>query len=499
MPSEPVPALFQTYFYCAIGLAVIVSLIAVFLYRREVRRNMGTRNPATGVLTVPESKPAHGPRVRPTIDYAVTERRLKIRLSLVYSAAILGVVALAVWTRFFAGQTTLIRGSIMFLMWRGALGSPVAFALSAALFAAIGIPLLAIVVAWSWRRAAVVFVLYVTVWAADAFGVMTGLYGWSMANWASTLVLAQCSLIGLVALEPFLLLALTGNRRVRAVVPMTMAGSLVFCAMLVGAAFLFPAPGHLISRLSAGAGLALAALLVCWGFLRVLARLYERKAYSDRQLLVDCWSLMIILYVFARLGETPGTPQLLIASAFLVFLVYRLFIQAALRLLTGSIQRPPNRRLLLLRTFGFQRRTERIFDAIGERWRFHGSVLMIAGTDLAARTISPDNYLSFLVRRLRSRFIGTEADLQRNLELLDDRPDPDGRYRINELFCDDGTWYQGVVALIDRADLVLMDLRGFGPNHRGCVFELQQSVERGPAGQVVLVVDDTTDRNSSIR
>jgi tetratricopeptide (TPR) repeat protein len=507
MPSEPVPLVFQLYFYSAIVMTVLVSLSAIVLYRRAVRRNMLTSDASDPVLptTAVDDAAVRAFPTGPSGNYAVAEHRLKIRLALIYSAAILGIALLAVWIRFFSGNTTLIRGSIMFMMWRGYLGSSLAAVLSAALVAAIGIPLLAVLLAWNWRRAAAVFVVYVGVWAVITFALLIVLHGWSTANWAGTLVLAQFFLVGIIAPQPFLLLLITGNRRVRAVAPMTLAGSLVFCAVVLGAFFLTPevyrlqlVPTQVLKSLGHSGALFIIAgalaLFVCWCLLLLLARLYERKVYSDRQLLVDCWSLVIILYVFARLGETPGTPQLLIAIGFIGFLVYRLLIQIALLLLVPGIERPPNRRLLLLRTFGFQKRTEGLFDAIGQRWRFHGAVLMIAGTDLAARTINPADYLRFLGRRLRHRFIRTNADLQRNLERLDDLPDPDGRYRINELFCGDHTWYKALVALLDRADVVLMDLRGFGPNNSGCVFELQQLVERGPVGQVFLTVDDTTDR-----
>ena len=376
MPSEPVPALFQLYFYSALVMTVLVSLIAVVLYRRAVRRNMlASDNPNQALpISSKDSAESRAFAVGPASEYAVAEHRLKIRLALIYSGAILGVVLLAVWIRFFQWEHYLIAGSIMFMMWRGACGSGVAFALSAALLAAIGIPHLAVLLVWTWRRAAVVFVLYVGVWAACAFALAIVLNGWSIAEWASTLVLAQLFLIFLIAPQPFLLLLLTGNRRVRAVGPMTLAGSLVFCAALLGTFFLIPeayrlqlASAQVGNSLGRWGGLVITAgiavlfviglLWVSWHFLRLLANLYESKAYSDRQLLVDCWSLMVILYVFARLGETPGTPRVLIALAFIVFFVYRLSIQVALRLLVPRIERPPNRRLLLLRTFGFQGRT----------------------------------------------------------------------------------------------------------------------------------------------
>jgi len=508
VPSQPIPFGFQLYFYSSIVIAVLFSLVAIVLHRRVVRQNMiavGQSDAVPPTTAIDREAALRVLPAGPMSDYSTAETRLKRRLVVIYGAAIFGVTLLAAWIRFFTGNTTLIRGSIMFMMWQGYLGRFGALAVSGALFAAIGIPLLAVLLAWSWWRAAAVFVLHVSVWAAAAFTIIVVFFGWRQADWASTLVLAQVYLIGLIAPQPFLLLLLTGNRRVRAVAPMTLAGSLVLCGALLGMfsltvetyrlhwlpAKLLELLGHSGTLFVMAGGIA---LFVCWCLLRLLGNLYAKKVYSDCQMLVDCWSLVMIMYVFARLGETPGTPKLFIASAFVLFFVYSVLIHAALRLFLRGIERPPNRRLLLLRTFGFQKRTERLFDGIGQRWRFHGPVLMIAGTDLAARTINPDDYLRFLSRRLSQRFIKTAEDLERNLERLDDRPDPDGRYRINELFCADRTWYQALVGLLDRADVVLMDLRGFGPKNSGCVFEIQQLVERGPEGRMFLVVDDTTDR-----
>ena len=502
MRSEPVPLIFQFYLYGAIALALLVSLIAVASYRRAVSRNMLMKAGPSPAHRTPSSPTVrtHVP-VEPSVDYTDAARRLNLRLTMIYGTAFLVVSAFAVWIRFFTGNSFLIRGSTVFTIWRVFLGGPVALIVSSTLFAAVGIPILAVLLAWHWRRAAVIFVLYVGSWATVAFALLVARQGLDMADFARTMVVGQLYLIGLVAPLPFLLLLVTGNRRVRAVIPMTLAGSFIFCALLVAGLLV---PGAVLPSLAPRlwavrplylACLPLISLLVCWRALRVLARFYENKFYSDRQLLADCLSLVVILYVFARLGETPGTAQVLIGIGFIVFCIYRTLVEIALRCAAPPLVRPAPRRLLLLRTFGFRKRTERLFDTIAERWRFHGPVLMIAGPDLAVRTINPADYIRFLSRRLRDRFVNTAGDLQRGVDTLDELPDPDGRYRVNELFCRDDTWQQALIALLDRADVVLMDLRGFSVDNRGCLYELERLVERGPAGQVFLIVDGTTDRS----
>jgi hypothetical protein len=151
--------------------------------------------------------------------------------------------------------------------------------------------------------------------------------------------------------------------------------------------------------------------------------------------------------------------------------------------------------LLLLRVFGFQQRTEKLFDSVAQRWRFRGTVKMIAGTDLAVRTIDPEDTIAFVGGRLRSRFVRNAADLRSRLEETEEARDPDGRFRVTEFFCHDDTWRPTLTALLLRSDVVLMDLRSFSENNSGCIFELRQLAEQERLAHTLFVVDSTTDVN----
>ncbi len=119
---------------------------------------------------------------------------------------------------------------------------------------------------------------------------------------------------------------------------------------------------------------------------------------------------------------------------------------------------------------------------------------MIAAPDVVARTVDPSDFLEFATGRLHARFVKSAGDLESRLSRLDGDPDPDGRYRVNELCCQSDTWRAAVVGLMDRADAVLMDLRDFSKKRAGCAFELQALGQRLDASRLVLTVDDTTDR-----
>ena len=148
--------------------------------------------------------------------------------------------------------------------------------------------------------------------------------------------------------------------------------------------------------------------------------------------------------------------------------------------------------MLLLRVFGYQTRTESLFDHVAQRWRFRGPVQLVAGLDLARRAVDPDDMLAFVNGRLGDRYVAAPAELPGRLAAIDVARDPDGRYRVNEVYCRADTWRPAVRALLGVSDTVLMDLRGFSARSVGCRFELEQLVRCVPADRIVLICDRTT-------
>ena len=78
---------------------------------------------------------------------------------------------------------------------------------------------------------------------------------------------------------------------------------------------------------------------------------------------------------------------------------------------------------------------------------------------MARGRFEPDELLDFLSGRLASAYITSRADVDRRLAGHDLRPDPEGRYRVNEFFCRADTWQPTVTKLMEQSDLVAMDLR----------------------------------------
>ena len=104
--------------------------------------------------------------------------------------------------------------------------------------------------------------------------------------------------------------------------------------------------------------MALPAGYLCWLSLSGLARGYRRKSFSDIQMVVDSWMFVAVMFM---LPWTPGPTAALLGL--LVFVAYRLVVAAGLALWPLAAERSPPR-LLVLRVFGFQKRTEDLYDRI---------------------------------------------------------------------------------------------------------------------------------------
>jgi hypothetical protein len=249
--------------------------------------------------------------------------------------------------------------------------------------------------------------------------------------------------------------------------------------------------GVLVPLLAASAWLA-------WRLLMRLASRYAAKRFSDLQLAHDAyWSLITAVVATAVLmlsfeEKTQRSMEWLALAAALAWLGWRL----AQRLARAWARRdapPQGPALLLLRVFKPSARSEGFADRLIARWRFVGPVWMIAGPDLAGALMEPDEFFVWIGGRLRERFIAAPAQVAERVAALDGARDPDGRFRVSELFCAETTWRDAVLALIARADVVLLDLREFTPQRAGTKFELVQLLRRAPLAKVRVLVDARAD------
>jgi hypothetical protein len=237
---------------------------------------------------------------------------------------------------------------------------------------------------------------------------------------------------------------------------------------------------------------ALLPWLIAWWPLRRLGRLlglaYARQWFSELMVVFTTVWAISLLERAVVVGSSAGFS----AVAMFWPLLWIPAVMGLYKAVQPRRGRPPT--LLVLRVFQRDAEVQSLFDHVIERWRLSGNTVMIAGTDLADRTIDADDIFTFLDRRLASRFIHAPADVAPRIAAFDMTPDLDGRYRVNECYCHDTTWQDALQALVRISDVVLMDLRGFQTHNAGCRYELDTLAQSPRVLRVVVLFDAQTDR-----
>jgi hypothetical protein len=288
------------------------------------------------------------------------------------------------------------------------------------------------------------------------------------------------------------------DRLQRILVPLAALALVIFgiAATLAGLVFaaLFDDWGGTGAALAVGLGLAFGA----WTARHVLgwvALAYDNKVFGESQFQVYAWMAAVAcIVIFAEVLLNPHvvlgeTRILTLAGATVVALVV---YSLALRWFVQPLG--VHRRLLVLRVFSHDERAqETVLEDLEYRWRFIGPIVLIGGTDYAQRTMDPSDAAHFL-RSLRvdDRFVTNGRELDRQLLAIDEAPDPDGRYRVNELFCGGSAWQEAVSKLLDSSEAVLVDLREYNDQRRGTKWELQLLKTHGALARTVLLIGDAT-------
>jgi hypothetical protein len=495
---------FGAFFYLVLLFAVSLTAtsLVMWLYRRRVLALMSSGSAAEADTPAPPAAPAFSraatvPLEPQALLNGSTERQRQLRQLLVLACGVFALVA---------GVVTTLSPEVV-LDTRAASAAPrsagvtlLLAVLDVLVIAALCMPLVLIGVSHPrfsrlyWRR----FVPWLLVVGTWRVGLAASGNEWHGVA-AGILILP---IIGVFVLVFYMAFA---RRHARQVAPLlgTLLG-IVMGALALGGALAFFGAEHCADSLPTQlllyflglmvfplAGLRAAQIAVRW-----LASGYAAKRFSDAQVQVGNWllcvtaisSLVVIDFDFSREQAGPWAPLVLLATAAAV-LAYGL----GLRRLQPW---PAPRSLLLLRVFAHDERGEKLLDETAYRWRFIGPIHMIAGPDMAQQSMEPHELLAFLSGRVQQQFVVSREQLQQRLTSLDEAPDPDQRFRVNELFCQGDIWKTAVDALVDRSDAVLLDLRGFTEQRRGTSHEIGLLAQRNLLHLTVCLVDKATDRDA---
>jgi hypothetical protein len=240
-------------------------------------------------------------------------------------------------------------------------------------------------------------------------------------------------------------------------------------------------------------GFLLGLMLSGW-LIAQIATWNQQGRLGDQSLLHNAiWGgTSVNLFLSFFLSAKPQHSSDLIEVVFLSclpFLAYLGVTKIGYYFLHVHFKPIPGKPILYLRVFGYSRRASRLADLLRARWRYRGSLRLIAARDLAGRVITPVTLRAFLLRRLKEFFIETQGDLERKIASLRSQRDRDGSFRTELFFCNGGSWRETVRRLMTESHGVVMDLRSFNRQNHGCVFELRTLLDFVAVSRIMLIVD----------
>lgn len=465
----------------AIALSAILGRIVAARYRKRVLELMTCGAPPPEAAHAVESSPGPRTDMRAPSSIAPAENaRARRRLATCFVAISVLIALSLAWFNLAFVYTDSNYGIAKVLT----LAMPYAW---------IAVPSLALLWRWpSWR----------SLLATIAYMSAAAILAWWRSNEQQNF-LTVAAWLGFTILPAFAALTITAAGRARVTGPYLFPGLLALCgASVISLDILdwlthsdaYGAIDGLVRVLGAFPTILLFAflpwILFGWPLARVwrlIGSAYRAKRFSEPIYLFGAYWLIALLVEAMASSHSVGLSALL-ALGFWLWIPAG--FAAARRWLAPAVPAPD---LLVLRVFRRDAEMEALFDAVVERWRYTGPVSLIAASDLALRTLEPDELFAFLSGRLRERFIANSADLAHQLRDMDRQADPDGRFRITEFYCFDTTWKIALAALVARTDRVLMDLRSLNAANLGCLHELEVLASAACAVRVLVLFDARTD------
>lgn len=494
--------------FCAPIIAAAISIVCLWLYRKAVIRAMSAPS---------QSQPSSSIRLNLTASNPQPVQRSNTSATEAYRAAVEAPRRDAVSHCAAVIAAALPLSLAAQVAYPSGLGAT-AVVLGVWIYSWASVPMMLLILPFSWPKTLGMISFYFLIYAVLC------LYATSVSNipalqFGSVDVSERSGvtpvLMALVWLTtnavPTLLCFLCFNRKIRAVAPSALA---LVSLMITGIWFSWVwawMPSAETAKLAVsealsidpnwhGVTLALTTLtsLAIASRLMVgaIAKAYRQKSISDRSLnLIAIFLVYLTMYTMWLTVGGLHWMGMIPVSVFIYWLVIKLLYRR---------KRPPRDSLSLcfLRVFALGNVTQDLLDSLAKYWRNIGNVQMITGPDIAIGTVQPHQFLDFLSGDLRRHFIADQDDLDSATVQLSQKRDPDGRFRINTLFCYEDTWQMALKPMVADGARVLMDLRSFSQANSGCREELRFLAAEIPFRQCLLIVDQTTDRaflNQSIQ
>ncbi len=201
------------------------------------------------------------------------------------------------------------------------------------------------------------------------------------------------------------------------------------------------------------------------------------------------WSVYGVLFALWCLSIANAWKWLAAIAALAAMAGWRIWLRKLRRNLETACPVYPALNLLTLRVFGSPSRD--LFVQLLDMWHWFGQLYRLDGPDTAGGKSS--DLLAYVTGRLDAAVVANPVELTGALKKFARARDSQLRFAFNSMQCTDAVWKSALQAMLDQADVVVMDLSGLSEANRGCAYEIAKLVNEVPFDRFILLVDDGTD------
>jgi hypothetical protein len=260
---------------------------------------------------------------------------------------------------------------------------------------------------------------------------------------------------------------------------------------LIGVYALLVAACVLLGHSSGDVGTAVAMGTVIPVFLCMVLYSFFLDIRSDSGLkfLIGFGRVVILLEApFLFLGAQWLQPYFATGALLLLVLQWTWMDRAALRLIR-QLPVPEPHRLLMLRVFGSPEFDD-LVELIGP-WRRVGMIGQLEGFDTvganpevqkAVESGDVDRAIAMDMEQVRAQMAMATAETDQDL-----------LFRRHSFQCSMNTWQEAIQAMMDQADVIVMDLSSFSEKNQGSAWELRQLLNRVPLSRVTVLINQSTE------
>jgi hypothetical protein len=247
----------------------------------------------------------------------------------------------------------------------------------------------------------------------------------------------------------------------------------VYLLLVAACVLLGPASGDVWPAIATGIGIPVL----------LLAALYYLS--SD----LGIGRLVILLEApFLFSGVRWLQPYFATGALLLLVLQWAWLDRAALRLIR-ELPVPEPRRLLMLRVFGSPEFDD-LVELIGP-WKRVGMIGHLEGFDTVAA--NPEVQKAVEAGETDRAIARDMEQVRAQMAMASAETDQDLLFCRHSFQCSMNTWQEAIQAMIDQADVVVMDLSSFSEKNQGSAWELGQLLNRVPLSRVTVLINQSTE------